>query len=159
MIYVKVIPDTDVLDAVRESARQAPARMRRAAGLIARGKTAQRLIVELSQEPGAPRYPLRWKSARQRRKVMAMLREAGNLPYVRTHKIAQGWRVVLERLSDGEGVFGVVNTAPGVEFVEGDYAQPYHLDTGWPQAAPIITRYADDLQDELINAWYRVVSL
>ncbi len=159
MIYVKVIPDADVLNAVREAARQAPARMRREAGKIARGKTAQRLIVELSQEPGKPRYPIRWKSARQRRKVMAMLRESGNLPYVRTHKIAQGWWVVLENLADGEGVFGVVNTAPGVEFVQGDYAQPFHLDTGWVQAAPVIVQYEDALQDELINAWYRVVSL
>lgn len=159
MIYVKVIPDIDVLDAVRDAARQAPRRMRREAGIIARGPTAQRLIVELSQEPGAPRYPLRWKSAKQRRKVMAMLRERGQIPYMRTHKISQGWRVVLERLSDGEGVFGVVNTAPGVAFVQGDYAQPYHLDTGWVQAAPIIVSYEDALQDELINAWYRVVSL
>ncbi len=159
MIYIKIIPDTDVLEAVHEAARQAPARMRRAAGKIARGPTAHRLIVELSQEPGPPHYPLRWKSARQRRKVMAMLRESGHWSYIRTHKISQGWRVVLETLADGVGVFGVVNNAPGVEFVQGDYAQPFHLDTGWVQAAPVIVQYGEALQDEVINAWYRVVSL
>ncbi len=159
MIRVRTVTDTDVLDAIRETAKQAPAMMRRKLGAIARGPRAQRLIVRLSTEPGRPRYPLRWKSAKQRRYVMAKLRESGSLPYERTHAIARGWSVTLDSIQEGRGAFIVSNPARGAEYVQGDFAQPFHLDTGWVQAAPVIQEFAAGFESDVIDAWYEVTTL
>ncbi len=159
MIKVRTVTDFDVLDAVRETAKAAPARMRRKLGAIARGPRAQRLIIRLSTEPGRPRYPLRWKSAKQRRYVMARLRETGNLPYVRTHGLARGWAVTLDSIQEGAGAFIVSNPSRAAEYVQGDFAQPYHLDSGWPQAAPIIQEFAAGFESDVIDAWYEVTTL
>lgn len=156
MSKYSMVFEQDILDAVRAGAKDAPRKMRRELGKIARGPTAQALIRALATEPGRPRYPLRWKSARQRRYVMAMLRRAGNIPYRRTHRLAQGWRVVLDSIQEGYGVFRVENNDRAVQFVQGDYAQPYHLDTGWPQAAPMIRAYDERFTSEVIDAWWRV---
>jgi hypothetical protein len=44
--------------------------------------------------PGkASRSPVKWDSERQRRFVMAKLSEEDNLPYKRTRRYQQGWRV------------------------------------------------------------------
>jgi hypothetical protein len=161
MFDVSVVLDLDVLAAVQETARQARPRMRRGLGVIARGKTAQLIIRELSTEPGKPRYPIRWKSQRQRRFVMAMLRRIGQADtgYIRTHRLSQGWTIVLDDITASTGVFRIVNNNRAVPYVQGDFAQPYHLDTGWPQAAPVIRKYEDQLQSEVIDVWHRVVSL
>ncbi len=159
MIRVRTVTDFDVLDAVRETAKQAPARMRRKLDAIARGPRAQRLIIRLSSEPGRPRYPLRWKSAKQRRYVMAKLREAGNLPYERSHAISRGWVFLLDSIQEGQGSFIAQNPARGVEYVQGDYAQMMHIDTGWPQAAPIIQEFAAGFESDVIDAWYEVTTL
>jgi hypothetical protein len=161
MFDVSVVLDLDVLTAVQEKARQARPRMRRELGIIARGQTAQLIIRELSTEPGKPRYPIRWKSQRQRRFVMALLRRIGQADtgYVRTHRLSRGWTIVLDDITASTGVFRVVNKAPETRYVQGDDAQPYHLDSGWPQAAPIIRKYEDALQSEVISAWYRVVRI
>lgn len=156
MISVTTLLDTDVLDAVRETARESRAAMRRELGKLARGSLANALLRELSREPGRPNYPLRWKSKRQRRYVMALLRETNNLPYRRTHRLAQGWRVVLDDLVEGAGVIRVENDSRIAPYVQGDFAQPYHLDTGWPQMAPLVSRYSAAFQDATIDAWLRI---
>jgi hypothetical protein len=155
MISATVQLDLDVLNAVSEDARAAPARMRREMGLVARGATAQVIIVELSREPGKPIYPLLWTSQRQRKFVMAKLRREGNIPYTRTHHQSQGWRVVLGSLT-GEfgGVILVENDAPGSQFVQGEWQQRYL--NQWPLARLVIRAHEEELQDEAIAAWYRV---
>ncbi len=87
---------------------------------------------------------------------MAKLREEGNLPYTRTHKLSKGWKADVV-LTDAGGTFSISNAAPETVYVQGDLAQPFHLDTGWPQAAPIITKYAALLEDVLIDSWFTII--
>lgn len=159
MYSVSAILDLDVLDAVQETAKIARPRMRRELGIIARGPIAQNLIKELSTEPGRPKYPIRWKSDRQRRAFFATNGFGHGIPYVRTHKLSRGWRVVLDDITASTGVFRVENSQPYTRYVQGDDQQPFHIDTGWPFAAPIIRKYEDQLQDVVIDTWYRVVRL
>jgi hypothetical protein len=132
--------------------------MRASIGQVARGPVAGAMLRELSAEPGRPRYPLRWKSAKQRRFVMAKLRRERNLPYRRSHRAARGWICVRDDIQEGVGLIRVENKTRYVEFVQGDSAQPMHLDTGWPQAALIIRRYEPKFEDEIIKVWYKVVT-
>lgn len=159
MYSVSVVLDLDVLQAVQDKARQARPRMRRELGIIARGAIAEDLIRELSAEPGRPKYPIRWKSERQRRAYFATRGFGHGIPYVRTHKLSQGWRVVLDDITASTGVFRIENSAPETRYVQGDDAQPYHLDTGWVQSAPVIRKHEDKFQDAVISTWYKVVSL
>lgn len=119
-------------------------------------RVINRMLTELRDEPGPPKYPLRWKSERQRRYVMAKLSEEGNLPYKRTHKLSKSWRADVVFTDEG-GTFSVSNNDTSSIYVQGDYQQPFHLDTGWPAAAPIISKYADILEDVLIDTWFTIV--
>lgn len=153
MIKASVVFDDDVFEAVYETANEAPAAMRREAGIVSRGPTAQKMIRELSAEPGPVVLPIDWTSDRQRRFVMRMRRKQGFPP--RSHRISQGWRVVLLNLSEMDGIIGVENSERGVEFVQGEWQQKFHANTGWPLARTIIRGNAEALQDELIEGWYR----
>lgn len=158
MYKVTVQVDVDVLIAIREAAEQSRQAMRREAGKVARGATAQKIIVALAREPGPAKHPVLWESARQRRYVIAKLRREGNLPYRRSHRMAQGWRVVLEELSGDQGGFiSIQNSARGAEYVSGELQSRQHAATGWPLARLVIRENEAALQDELISAWYRVV--
>lgn len=86
----------------------------------------------IAKYPGGPRYPLRWKSDRQRKFVMAKLKREGNLPYRRRASggLGGGWTSKTTRRFDGvQGVLG--NNAPHAIFVQGERQQPFHTDTGW----------------------------
>jgi hypothetical protein len=159
MYSVSVILDLDVLQAVQDTARTARPRMRRELGIIARGAIAEDLIRELSIEPGRPKYPIRWKSERQRRAYFATNGFGNGIPYQRSHKLSQGWRVVLDDITNSTGVFRVENSQRYTRYVQGDDAQPFHLDTGWVQSAPVIRKYEDKFQDAVIDVWHKVVSL
>lgn len=113
-------------------------------------------------EPGSPIYPLRWKSEKQRRYVLGYVlehdAEGTVIPYQRTHRQMAGWEVMLQvgNMAAAYGVQG--STSGGIaetaglgakggsfaitlhhpsevsQFVQGQYEQPYHRDTGWPNA-------------------------
>lgn len=158
MFKANVYIEADVLVQLRQAVKATPKRMRTELGKIARGPSAQRLIGRLSREPGSPHYPLRWKSPKQRRAVMAMLRRRGNIPYTRTHALSRGWKVLLESSGQGEaGVFLVINTDRAARYVQGSDQQPYHIDTGWPAAEPIIREESAAFESDVIDVWYRVV--
>lgn len=155
MIQIESVVDIDIVKAYRDLARDLPKVTQRAfKGIIQRHST--KIIRELSTEPGSPRYPLRWKSDRQRRYVMAKLRREGNLPYQRTHKLAKSWRADI-RATGAEGWLEIRNDTPDARFVQGDDVQPFHLDTGWPQAAEVFVKYEELMVDDLIQTWYALV--
>lgn len=154
MISVSVTVPVDVLDAIADAAQQSPKLMETAfKRQISRLK--RQVLDELADEPGKPKYPLRWKSARQRRFVMAKLRRENNLPYQRKHQLAKGWRVTDDVLSEG-GLFAVENATPYARFVQGDDAQPFHLDTGWTQVGEVVSKYREIAEERLIQTWFTV---
>jgi hypothetical protein len=145
-------PDEATLQLYEESIREAPGVT---ATLTRRrySKVRSKYLPMFRQEPDAPKYPLRWKSKKQRNYVMAMLTEEDNLPYARTHSLSQAWEMDISTRQDG-GSITVYNDNPAADYVQGDYAQPFHLDTGWPQAAPIFVEMEEELNEGLVEDFY-----
>lgn len=158
MYHVEILVPFDVLDAIDDAAKKAPGLMKTAYNRALR-RLKPRILRDLRNEPPVlteANYPLRWKSAKQRRYVMAMLRRTGNLPYRRTHELRDGWGVNLNATSDG-GILALENDVPSMRFVQGDDVQPFHLDNEWPQVADIVNKYEELAEDILIDTWAVVV--
>lgn len=159
MYSVNLIVDADILDAIAEGVRKTPGLMNTAMKRQL-GRVRRPFLQELMFEPPIltpANYPLRWKSARQRKFVMAKLRREGNLPYQRTHGMVNSWEVVFAINNDG-GSFIASNDDPSQIYVTGDWMQPMHIDNGWMPVAPVIVKYEMMLNDQLIEIWYTVVS-
>lgn len=84
-----------------------------------------------------PRYPLRWKSDKQRIAVIIRLKEEGNLPYQRTGRLENAWSVSIK-----PKVATIANTARDrrsgkfiAPFVIAEFQQPFHADTGHTKAS------------------------
>lgn len=155
MYSVTLSVDADIIEAIDHAARDAPKLMQTAYERATRRLRSQ-LRDELAEQPGKPRYPLRWKSDRQRRYVMAMLRRENNLPYRRTGRLGKGWKVTIIGQGSG-GLLQIENEVPYARFVQGDDAQPFHLDTGWPQAAELVVKYRDLAEERLIQTFFTIV--
>lgn len=155
MYRIELQIDLDVIEAIQEGAREVPGIMNT---IVKRNlsRAKGRFLAQLREEPGPPQYPLRWKSAKQRRFVMAKLRSEGGIPYVRSHDLSQGYDMELRIDADG-GEFIVTNDVPYHMFVSGDFAQPMMLDTGWVQTSLLVTSFEDELTDILIESWFTAV--
>jgi hypothetical protein len=154
MWKVSVTVDDKELPAVAERIKAAPGQVRRMVGIIARGPIANTLIRDLSQEPGKRSGKVRWKSDKQRKAYFASNGFGKGIPYRRSHKLAQGWRVVV--VSAAKSEISVENSQGYTRFVQGDDQQPFHSDTGWRQAGPIINRFREPFEDALVKGWYRI---
>jgi hypothetical protein len=144
--------DDDVLDALQTQMDKLPALTQGGVKLIA-NRLRARVRKDLGTQPGKPKYPIRWKSERQRRAFFATDGFGGGIPTRRSGALARGWQVEFT----GTGTVGTVeiyNDVPYTRFVQGNDAQPFHLDTGWPQAAPRMAVYEDLFTDQLIELWF-----
>lgn len=106
---------------------------------------------ELFKTPASgPTYPLRWKSDKQRKYVMAKLRSEGNLPYRRTGAFAKAWESEIKGNS-----ISIANTATEkgtfiAPFIIGSFQQPFHSDTGWQKRSePIERRVIKPITDDI----------
>lgn len=74
-------------------------------------KASEETLTEIKRQMSAPgkpiTYPVQWDSEKQRRYVIAKLREEGNLPYTRTDAYRNGWK--LAKTPDG---FSLSNAHP-----------------------------------------------
>lgn len=114
----------------------------------------RRILERLRQEPGKPRYPLRWASAKQRRYVMWLLRSTNNLPYERTHQLSQGWEVsVTFNQKNNGGTVTLSNPADAAQYVYGPAQQPYHSDTGWPLMRDVAADEANAFEEDLASGY------
>ena len=98
---------------------------------------------------------------------MAKLRESGNLPYERTHALVEGW--FAEPVLGQEGTVWLVlqhDSKPTswqgedvqvVEFVMGDYQQPFHAATGWRNVNTVMDDLSDFATDQTIDWWFDIV--
>lgn len=153
-VRIKVTVDIDILLAIEDAASKSPVLMK-TAYKRATGRLRSRLLADLKVEPGSPVYPIRWKTQKQRRYVMAKLRREGNLPYDRTHKLANNWKVDIYGDGNG-GILEARNDTPYLEFVSGIWAQPFHLDTGWQSYEKIISDYRVEAESVLIETWFAI---
>lgn len=106
--YKIEIKDRGALKAYRElyGIRRIKERLYRSMAAGLREVRARTLAI-LQTEPPPARHPLRWRSIKQRKAVMAWLREQGyvgaprdeegnvleSTGYIRTHKMSQAWKV------------------------------------------------------------------
>ena len=89
MIKVDVTVDTDVLEAISETALSAPRRMNAAYKRRIK-RIRQQILDELRQYPGPVKRPFRWASERQRRAFFATNGFGHGIPYVRTNALKEG---------------------------------------------------------------------
>ena len=138
--------DADVLDFLRDKIKTAPKRINAYLSRSLVQNSRKRVVRALRAEP-APNtsadYPLRWKSERQRKFVMAKLRRDGNLPYQRTGQMSAAWEVK-GSISGGNPTLEITNDSPHIDYVRGndDVKQPM-----FPRWEP----YADILLAEEIK--------
>lgn len=122
-------------------------------------------LTRLQQEPGKPKYPIRWTSERQRRAYFATKGFGRGIPTRRTHALSKGWNVTLDIDQIGRlesftvslltflAKFGVGqapappppsiwitvdNAVPYEQYVTGVDQQGFHKDTGWYSAPSVL---------------------
>jgi hypothetical protein len=163
MIKVEVTVDTDIFDALNDALLKSGDKLARQYGIELQ-KLRQRGLNALRQQPGKPRYPIRWTSERQRRYVMAKLRRMKQIPYVRTGQFVDSWRIEFGATSNG-GIFEVFNPAKNSrgdfieQYITGTRQQGFHQDTGWYQSQNIITDIMVDAEETLIELWGRILDI
>lgn len=116
----------------------------------------QAVNMRLRTEPGKPRYPLRWKSEKQRRYVMAKLRRQNNLPYRRTHRLVNSWQVTV--LSDNQGgLIEVKHPWKGIEYVVGGGSRRQPMFPHWYNADTILLEEEQRAEDALTDVWLLIL--
>lgn len=153
---IKIISEipTDIFEAIAEQVQKTPALVKRGLPRVTR-PIDKRMLAELSAEPGPPRYPIRWKSERQRRAYFATNGFGRGIPSRRSGTLNRNWKVKTVFNADG-GLIYTENDTPYARYVQGDDAQTFHLDTGWPQAAPIVVKYLPIYEDALIDFYFLI---
>lgn len=118
------------------------------------GRAANRALTALTTEPGPPVYPLRWQSDRQRRAFFASGGFGRGIPTGRSGDLLAAWSVTLARLERDTVELSLSNPAPAVEFVQGKWAQQFHLDTGWVQIDDVVDDFYEDAEDVTVYVFY-----
>lgn len=161
-VRVDLIADRAVLEEAEADIASAPARFNALANhiVLGRGGVKERLARELTPYPGKPRYPLRWKSARQRRAFFASRGFGRGIPAQRTGALQRAWTIRYKPLTQGgDGEVQITNEAPYAGFVIGSDQQPFHLDTGWVRldTSPALPPISAEMLDDLSQAWLSVL--
>lgn len=154
MYSATITVDDDILQAYSEAASQSPRLMQTAFNRNI-GRLRARLKTALAEQPQKAKKPFIWKSERQRRAFFATNGFGGGIPYQRTNRLSSGWDVTL-LTGDDEGLLQVTNEVPYARYVQGDDAQPGHLNTGWAQAGVIVAQYRAEAENVLIETWFTV---
>lgn len=154
MFKARVLPDKDVLEAIALQLPKAPILMHAVMMLKVR-KLDSEVISLLRVEPPKPTYPLRWKSKKQRAAYFATNGFGKGIPYRRTGDMLKRWATKFEPAPDG-GEILEQNDSPYVDYVQGMNQQPFHIDTGWVFAPPIIVEADIVATEYMIDAWYEV---
>lgn len=112
---------------------------------------------DLIADPGPVRYTrtlkgggkgLRWKSDKQRKAFFASNGFGRGIPTRRTGKIREAWVIGFYPSRRIIGQIVVSNDHPAVNFVQGQWQQPFHQDTGWVKdssVAPNILNFAEGI--------------
>jgi hypothetical protein len=150
---VQILPRDDVIEALSEQMQKTPKLLETALKRNARRFKSQ-LLQKLSVEPGKPDYPLRWASEKQRRAFFATDGFGRGIGADRTHELSQGWRADIK----GNAFFSldIYNTQDYARFVVGDDKQPFHIDTGWMDAANILMDERERYEDTVIDTFFTI---
>lgn len=153
MIRFSADVPTDVFEALQEQAQKFPALVKRGLPRVTR-PIDRRMLARLQAEPGPPKYPIRWKSQKQRRAFFATNGFGRGIPTKRTGALVRNWKVRAVFTASG-GEIIAENDTPYARYVQGDDAQPFHIDR-WPQAAPIYAEFLPVYEDALIEFFFLI---
>lgn len=150
---VIIEPRDDIFEVLEEQMRKTPALLNTALKRQA-SKAKTRILGRLREEPGDPQHPIRWKTERQRRAYFATDGFGRGIGAPRTHALSEGWKVDI----DGSNFFSmdVYNTQDYTRFVQGEDKQPFHIDTGWLDANPILRDESERFEDVVIETYFTV---
>lgn len=154
MIDVSVQVDDSVLAFIRDSANNSPKLLQTALKRTLRGQK-RTILKRLETEPGAVAYPIKWKSARQRRAFFATNGFGRGIPTVRTHAVIDSYDLLVETTDAGGGVY-ITNSAAEAPYVIGDDIQPFHIITGWQPIEIAAVDAAAQVEAALIQTWLTV---
>lgn len=127
---------------------------------------ADETIRELARPAPPVKYPIQWKTERQRRAFFATRGFGKGIPTRRTGAINRGWKYI--QVADfRQGLFTVYNDATTrdyftgqlvfyEQFVQGEFQQPFHKNTGWRPAQDVLADALVRAEDVLIDTWYEV---
>lgn len=145
-------PITEALKKVAKNLTDAPKNFTRL--MRARGsKAAPRALARLQQIPGAPRYPIRWTTERQRKAFFATDGFGRGIPTRRSGQIAGKWKTTFMPDSKG-GMLILENDDPAATFVQGFDQQGFHADTGWVTTAQVSDQFFAEGGDSVAEIWF-----
>ncbi len=151
----KVTLDDDVIEAIDKALRKAPKKMRVALS-TAKKNTERLLNATLKSPQPPPRYPLKWKSERQRRAFFATRGFGHGIPYNRTNRLINAWRVQI--VSDDEGgLLEVVNDTPYLDYVASGSSVRQPMFPQWYNYDDVLLKAEKNAQDTIIEAWYNIL--
>jgi len=110
----------------------------------------------LRREPGPVVYPIEWASERQRRAFFATNGFGHGIPYRRTHRYAEGWRVEAD-YRGGLSEMSITNSTDYAEYIGGRKRQPFHANTGWADAEQVTARIIAELDRMIADGLLRVM--
>lgn len=157
--YETTISNPDLITAYVELLRHVPdvvnIEMARAAN-----KNAPLLLADLRKAPGAVKYPIAWKSAKQRKAYFATDGFGRGIPTQRSGALGGGWRVTVVYAPNKITSIAARNDVPYRRFVTGEDQQPFHRNTGWQKDDDTLQIWslimADDVETGLIRSFYAV---
>lgn len=116
------------------------------------GRAANRALSKLRTEPGPSIKPTRWKSDKQRRAFFASNGFGAGIPYRRSGRASRGWQATFDNTPTG-GTLTIEHEWPQIVFVQGDYQQPFHQDTGWVRLDDVVDDFEREAIDVGVEVW------
>jgi hypothetical protein len=117
------------------------------------------LLADLRKTPGPVKYPIQWKTARQRRAFFATNGFGRGIPTKRTGALGNGWATQTVGTVNTLGLYAQ-NRVPYRVFVTGFAQQPFHTITGWQPDAQTLNKWSGQFMAEtdqaITKAFYEV---
>jgi hypothetical protein len=160
-VRADITVDTDIFDAIIETAREAPRAVDTLINQSLRRDTQERLIPQLQEEPGPVVYPIVWTTEKQRKAFFATDGFGAGIPTRRTGRTRSGWQLVGLVTEQGAGSLAVENNEYAAQFVYFPHQQQFHTNTGWmgeERINELVFAESERLADALIVAWDSIVS-
>lgn len=162
MIRAFLTYDPAVLNSLISDIQTAPARFQR--NLQRRFPAFKSAVLRnVDVIPGPPRYPIRWKSERQKRAFFASNGFGRGIPTGRVSEpggVLGGYDVELQAAVGGveaEGQLTLINHYPGAAYIIGEFQQPFHADTGWVQVDTVQAQNETLAVDFITETWDETV--
>lgn len=92
---------------------------------------AEPFLTRLRTPAPRVRYPIAWKSIKQRKAFFASNGFGRGIPTQRTGALPAAWSLSFEYTAGGITIATFSNPTPYLEFVQGTWQQPMHINTGW----------------------------